>query len=233
VRNTFSTLAIVFLALVAGASSAHGDRTRVDWERGLLIGRGIAVGDLRSPSRQLARVKAERQAKDQCRKLLLKSVSGMPWAEVGKGGEASQHDSLVSAVFELHTDYGTDGSVVVEMALPLDALRALAYGPDALEPDPSDGPSALLIDARASGVKPALGYLLRGQSGDYRGPTLFFTSEKDARKHAGVGKEAPLLVAKAGSKQDRKGGAILVETDAFQKLTASRPLIAIIWRDQK
>ena len=157
----------------------------------------------------------------------------MPWAEVGKGSAGAQDASLESAVFELNTDYGTDGSVVVEMALPLDALRALAYGPDALQTTPIDGPSALLIDARASGVKPALGYLLRGPSGEYRGPTLFFTSEKDARKHAGVGKQAPLLLAKAGTKQDRKGGAILVETDAFQKMIASRPLIAIIWREQK
>ncbi len=225
--------ATIMLLLVAGLSSANSERTRVDWQRGLLIGRGIAVGDLRSPTRQLARVKAERQAKAQCRQLLIAKVSGMPWAEAGKKLEEAMQADLGDSVFQLTTDYGTDGSVVVEMALPLDVLRAQVYGPDGLRTTAGGGPNAIVIDARALGIKPALGYLLSDGSSDYRGPTLFFTSEKDARKHVGIGKAAPLLVARSGSKMDRKRGAIVLKAETLQSLIASRPLIAVIWRDDK
>lgn len=211
-------------------SSARAERTQVDWQRGLLVARGIAVGDLRSPSRQLARVKAERQAKAQCRALLLKAVGAVRWVQEDKRPKAERTATLDPSIFALQTDYGTDGSVVVKMALPLDAMRALVYGPDSIEASSLEGPAALIIDARALGVKPALGFQLSDGGAEYRGPTLFFTSEKEARARSGIGKDAPLLVAKSGA-SDR--GTILLKAGALDSVLAARPLVAILWKSGK
>jgi hypothetical protein len=181
----------------------------------------------------LARVKAHRQAQAQCRQLLIAGASALRWADGAKSVDTELASGLEASIFDLATDYGTDGSVVVEMALPLDALRAQVYGPDALQSAATKGPAALIIDARKIGVKPALGYLLTDRSADYRGPTLFFTSEEEARKHLGVGKDAPLLAAVAGSKVDRKRGAIVLNIDELPTLLAAQPLVAILWTEAK
>lgn len=224
--------ALVALLMCFVPATAAAERTRVDWQRGLLIARGIAVGDLRSPSRQLARVKAERQAKERCRKLLLATVgsigtaSGKKTAVAARGADTLL--SLADSILPLHTDYGTDGSVVVEMALPLDALRALLHGPDPLQSETLEGPTALLIDVRSLRVKPALGYLLDDGTDRYRGPTLFFTDEKAARADRRIGKRAALLLPKKSS-----AGVLRLEPGALQSLLAARPLVAILWKEGK
>jgi hypothetical protein len=89
------------------------------------------------------------------------------------------------------------------------------------------------VDARSLGLKPALGYLLSDGTATYGGPTLFFESEAKARLHAGIGKDAPLLVARASSAKDRKLGVIQMESGALKALLASQPLVAILWKAGK
>lgn len=204
---------------------------RVDWQRGLLIARGIGVGDLRSPSRKLARVKAERQAKTRCKKALLAEVGSIRSAAGKKASalaKAEELQGLADSILPLTTDYGTDGSVVVEMGLPLDALRTLLHGPDPLQSEVLEGPSLIVIDARALPVKPALGYSLDDGNQNYRGPTLFFNSEKAARAASKGGKTAPLIVAKG-----RSSGSLRLPPKALESLLAARPLVAILWAESK
>ncbi len=236
IGRAFSRAASVLIALLLVPASALADKPRVDWERGLFIGRGIAVGDLRSPSRQLARVKAERQAKAKGRALLLDSLGDLPWASgtafQQKVKEEGSAELLTDSVISLHTDLGTDGSVVIEMALPLDALRALVYGSDSIAPKRAEGPSAIVIDARSLTLKPAIGYQLSDGTSEYRGPTLFYTSEAAARAHKGVGAAAPLVLGKPPAK-GAVGGTISVQAGALVSLVAGRPLVVILWKGKK
>jgi hypothetical protein len=176
-------------------------------------------------------VKAERQAKARCRDALLAEVGNIRTAGGKKTAALAKAEALQSlsdAILPLDIDYATDGSVVVEMALPLDALRALLHGPDLLQSEVAEGPAALVIDARALAVKPALGYGVSDGSQSYRGPALFYTSEKDARANPQVGKKAPLIVAKG-----RKAASIELPPKALQSLLAARPLVAILWAKGK
>ena len=229
-----SGLALSLVLLVVPTNS-RSERTRIDWQRGLFIGRGIAVGDLRSPSRELARIKAERQAKAQGRALVLEHIGDLPWASAKAGVEKAiaSAEALADAVFRLHSDVGTDGSVVMDMALPLDALRSLVFGPDPILESDEEGPSGIVIDARGFALTPALGYELSDGSARYRGPTLFFTSEAEAREHAAIGKGAPILVAQRPKAKARSAGMILLPSGALKSLLAARPLVAILWKSRK
>jgi hypothetical protein len=226
----------LFLVLSIAPTTSQGERTRIDWQRGLFIGRGIAVGDLRSPSRELARVKAQRQAKAQARALLLERIGELPWA-TGKSGTDKQKalasaEALADAVFRLGSDVGTDGSVVIEMALPLDALRSLVFGPDPIVASQAAGPSGIVIDARGLALTPALGFELSDGAERYRGPTLFFTSEAEARAHAAIGSGATVVVAQR-SNAKKSAGTILLPSGALKSLLAARPLVAILWKSKK
>jgi len=220
------SLGPLLVVLCLGLASANAE-TEVNWQRGLVIAKGAAVGDLRSPSRQLARVKAERQAKRRCKAILLESLSSIRRASGKKIGSQKQEalDGLAALIFPLTTDYGTDGSVVVQMALPLDALRAQLFAPDQPIAKESPGPAALIIDARSLSMSPGVGTVLGDGKTKYRGPTLFFRSEEEARADPRVGKEAILLSAK------RKRGEVLVlEPNALAEELAARPLVAILWK---
>jgi hypothetical protein len=177
-------------------------------------------------------VKAERQARKRCRAALLAEVGKIRIAGGKKVtalvGEANPVQSLADSILPLKTDYGTDGSVVAEMALPLDAVRALVFGPDPLQSESLEGPTLLLVDARALPVKPALGYSLNDGSESYRGPTRFYGSEKAARADPRIGKNAALIVAKGLSK-----GSLRLAPKALESLLAARPLVAILWAEDK
>src|SRR5687767_10233649 len=100
-RSQSPALAALLLALVAGPAAAgppgRGDEARsgeagavvmalgpdarVDWTRGLLVATGAAAGDLRAPSPEVARVKAERQARDAARTRLRRAARDLHLAD--------------------------------------------------------------------------------------------------------------------------------------------------------
>lgn len=229
-KGKVSAALLVWLWLFSPALS-HAEAPRLDWSRGLLIGTGISVGDLRSPTRQLARVKAERQAKTRCRASLMQGLAQIPGAKgqkvktvLGKRYQKVIH-SLSEVVFPLDTDYSSDGSVVVTMALPLDALRSALYGADALESD-LPGPQVLLVDARKSSLKPRVGVSISDGEASYQGPTLFFRDAKAAQaKWLGDGEG---ILANRFS-----AGVLRVAPGTLKGKIQSRPLVLILYTEAK
>ncbi len=201
-------------------SRAHAQETHVDWQRGLLLARAAVPGDLSSPSREMARVKAERQARERCRSKLLAAQAKLPLAG-GLRRTAIEDDSWPLATTAI--DYGMDGSVVVEMALPLDALRTIFAGPDAPTALGNTGPQALIIDARKHKLSPAIGFSISDDKTEYRGPTLFFVDEESARNDARIGKGATILAANA-----LHAGVLRVPEGALAELLQARPLVIIL-----
>ena len=225
-----TTLAFVCLVLgtVSGpvlnipSAQAEGKAQagKVDWSRGLLIAKGAASGDLRSPNREMARVKAERQARKRCQATLLSQAPRL--AKAG-GGDFQDKSAAIgdSLMLTLHTDFGTDGSVVVTMAFPVDRMRAAAFAPDEVV-RATAAANPIVIDARKLLLKPAVGYLLSDGKESYRGPTLFFRDLKEARSSLKLGDEAALMA------RSLKAGTLRIP-DHSLKNNAGLPLVVILW----
>ncbi|HUS64664.1 MAG TPA: hypothetical protein VMZ28_08995 [Kofleriaceae bacterium] len=104
----------LLLALVAvGQTGASFDAAEH-----ALVARGAAAADLRAPSAQVARVKAERQARGQAEKRLLAALKQLGW----KPGADAQADKLLETVTVSDERYGSDGSVELKLTLSTKAL---------------------------------------------------------------------------------------------------------------
>ncbi len=216
----FRVVGSILIALCMGASTASA-RPQVDWERGLLVATAAAPADLRSPTTQLARVKAERIAIKRCSALLRKAASSLPMAS-GKTAGASLGETLVSAeigLIPLKTDQGSDGSVVVTMALPIDRLRTLHVGAD--RPAKAAQATPILVDARSLKIAPTIGVGVEVEGAVYHGPVLFFRDETSAR--ALLGNAVHAVRAKSA-----KLGVLRLK-DGFKADTSGVPLVVVLY----
>ncbi len=193
------TAALLLVAAPASAGpraghviEARGDVT-IDWSLGVARARGASAGDLRAPSAAVARVGAERTARATARELLGHTAAALTLAD-GRTVEDATKDSAAAARLDavlgethlFHADYGTDGSVVVSEQLPLEAVRLAVVGAPA-PPADTDGPTAVLIDARKALDGPILGLTLESGGERYAGPTIFYRATADARSDARLG----------------------------------------------
>ncbi len=173
-----------------------GARGRVDWTRGLLIATGAASGDLRAPSPGVARVAAERAAREAARAQLAKRAAKLVLASGKRVSAVAGADKVVArrlahAVkrsLDLSVDYSSDGSVVLTSGLPLEAIRLAVEGA-AHPPARADSasPTAVIVDATGVLAKPVLGLELAVGKQRYAGPTVFYRGEKAAARDPRVG----------------------------------------------
>ncbi|HWM88870.1 MAG TPA: hypothetical protein VNO33_23625 [Kofleriaceae bacterium] len=204
-----------------------GPGARVDWTRGVLVATGAAAGDLRAPSSELARVKAERQARDAARARLRRLARDLPLAAGGKlgsklEGEAGERlDRALAAVIDERIDHASDGSVVLAAVLPLEAARAAVFG--AGEPSTGErGPTAVLVDAGRHLKRPVLNLALAAGGEKYAGPTVF-ASRAEAIDEKRLGAR-PMRVRASGF----KGGALQIGKDAGSQLADARAAGALV-----
>lgn len=209
-------LALV-LAGPASAESVRQDRDAgvIDWTRGLVIASGAAAADLRARSPAVARAGAERRARRQAEQKLERIAETVPLAgggEVGAAlddldeGDAAEILSRAAArAIDVDVDYGSDGSVVVRLGLPLEALRSAVAGPGAA-PAGRDSPSGVIVRARDTLDEPALGLKLVAGDERYAPPVVF--TRRAAAGDARLGDD--YLEAQATA---RRGAAIEVDLD--------------------
>jgi hypothetical protein len=217
----------------------------IDWTRGLVIAVGAAPGDIRAPSPDLARVGAERRARAQARERLLAAARALrvidPKDRPGDElvGEHADADAAVAErlaaaaarALDLSVDYGSDGSVVLTVGLPLEAVRQAvrpAAARDALAPSwppAAPAPTAVIVDARGVLDAPVLGLGLVAGAHDYAGPTVF---------HGGAG--AAAADARRGPRPVRtratalRDGRLVVDLPAADLAAAhaARALVIVI-----
>ncbi len=218
------------LGLVVVLASDVSADAKVDWQRGLLIASCAAPADLRAPNPDLARVKAERVAKKRCADVLRSAASQLPVVS-GKSVERVLGEPLSEqdiATMMLDADQGSDGSVVVRMALGIDAVRALLYKADRpLKEAPALAPP-LIIDARSLKVTPALGYAVGDGNTTYRGPTLFFLDEASARADTRVGEVASIITPKNVS-----AGTFVLDDAKLRAMQSTRSLLVILYSEAR
>jgi len=178
------------------------ERGSVDWTRGVVLAVGAAAADLQAPSPTVARIRAERVARQRARAGLAEHARALPYAgadtadTVGlrlDSDEAARgrFQRAVERALDEDVAYGSDGSVVVTLALPVEAVRVAVVGPGA--PPTGDGPTAVVVDARGVLMQPAVGVRV----GDYGGPVVFHRNGKAAGRDARAGSQIVRVKANA------------------------------------
>src|SRR5438046_9053128 len=102
-------MGIAFFVFVAVAGAQY------DAEAHLLKARGAAAADVRAPSAAIARVKAERQARERAEKKLAAALKEL--------GYKKSADEILKKAEIADEQYGSDGSV--ELLLKLDTTGVL------------------------------------------------------------------------------------------------------------
>jgi hypothetical protein len=232
------SLSLLLVAWVAGA--AHGkpvvtklpERARVDWTRGVLIAGGLASADLHAPTPDVARVRSERQARGRARKALAERAGALPMAGGGTVAERvagndvarARLERAVERALDEDVDYASDGSVTVELALPIEAIRAAVNGPAA--PAAAAAPATVIVRAGGELKQPEIGVKLRSGDDEYEGPVVYQRSVKAARAddRAGDVSGAPPLELTAKS---FAGGELFVDGEGAEWM-AAQPLVIVV-----
>jgi hypothetical protein len=208
-----AVLAVTSTVAAAAPVTTQVDGAAVDWTRGLIEVRAGAAADLRAPSAAIARVKAERQARERASAALARAAAALPRAA---GVATPDAAALAGEVIALAVRYGSDGSVIVEMGLPLEAVRRAVAGPSrAARSD--GGPTALIVDARGTALRPAVGYRVAAGSERYAAPMVFFRDRDALAADPRVGARARRVSARS-----LEGGAIALEEMAAPLLAEAR-----------
>jgi len=233
-RRHWAPLAAIALLSAAATSAraapvvqALGDRGSVDWTRGVILAEGAASADLQAPRPDIARIRAERVARERAAVKLDEQARGLPVAAGGTVGERleaddaalQRFDRVVARALDESVDYGSDGSVVVVLALPVEAVRGALVGPSAAPAEQTA--TALLIVATSAMKNPEIGVGIRGKDGEYSGATVFYRDKRAAAKDSRLGE---LTIKRAATGRD--GAFLVVEADL--QLGASQPLVVVV-----
>jgi len=196
----------------AGPVTTAAKGAVVDWTAGLVRAEVTIPADRHAPSPAVARGGARRKAEERARARLAAAAKALPWAAggtvgeqlKGKDGQAAL-DGAVAAAIVLGADYFTDGSVRVELGLPIEAVRVAIAGPRRVEPGsaPDPGPTAIVVDATRLDVGPAVGLGLQSGGASAVGPVVFAHERPDAEQLGP--RPADVKAAR------RKGGALVVD----------------------
>lgn len=200
------------------------DRAAVDWTRGLVVATGAGTADVRAPSPDIARLGAERAARERAGQRLVAHARALPTADGRTVGERVDADADAAARFArvaaepitLGVELESDGSATVELALPLESIR-LALAPGAVVAGAvGEAPTAIVVDARSVVRAPVVGLTVGG----YAGPVVYYRAVKDAGSDARLG--ARPVRAKATSVD---GGDVAV---AGELDVTGRPLLVVV-----
>jgi hypothetical protein len=216
----------LIVAVLAIAAPARAD---TDWARGVITTSAVGTADRRAPSPAVARVGALREAEARAAASLLEQARALPRASGGTVGEAADADPAVAAALaaalavplELATDRQPDGSVRIERALPIEAVRQAMSGPEPVAGVAPEGAvTAIVVDARNLKVTPAVGIGVSDGTETLELPVLF---RGKAPKLDGAVK------AKAGK---YSGGALVIDKLDLAALRTPGVLLIVVIREK-
>ncbi|HTJ43098.1 MAG TPA: hypothetical protein VL463_13430 [Kofleriaceae bacterium] len=158
--------ALAIVALMGGAVTQTIKGATVDWSEGTITARGVGPADRHAPAPAVARDAAKVRAIDAAKAVLTASAKALPGVhDLKDDAIARVIDRAVIATMDL----GTDGSVTLELRIPIEAVRVAMSG--ARDAAPSHDPPAqtVIVDATHLKLKPQVGLAIGG----WTGPTLF------------------------------------------------------------
>ncbi len=202
-------------------------RGSVNWTRGVILAEGAASADLQAPRARIARVRAERIARERATAKLAEQARALPVAAGGTVGERLDADEVarrrfdraVARALDERVDYDSDGSVNVVLALPVEAVRSAVHGPSAAPEE--DEPTALLIVATSVMKRPEVGVGIRGRDGEYSGATVFYRDKRAAAKDPRLGE-----VVARHTATERDGAFLVVNADLA--VGKAQPVVVVV-----
>jgi hypothetical protein len=209
------------------------DRALVDWTAGLVTARGASAADLQTPDPTVARIRAERIARNRARVELARAARSLRLASGGSVEDRAARDRdvggrldrAVEAAADHHVEYGSDGSVEVSVALPIETVRQAVDG--VAGPPELAGPkvSAVVVDAGRALAGPRLGVALRVGDQRYAGPSVYYRGTTPAMTDARLGAHVQRVRATA-----LEEGDLVVAPGDIAAWRQARPLIVIALR---
>jgi hypothetical protein len=159
------------VAVLAPAKAAGAD-----WKDGMLRATGAGAPDLKASNLAQARLGAERSAKENAVRHLLRQLEAVPLRADQSVGQALAQEGMRGRVEEVlrgfkisSKRYYSDGGVELDVEVPLPALAAVLVPPAATAiPVNKQGPktyTGLVVDARGLGAKPVLAPVLLDGAG--------------------------------------------------------------------
>lgn len=150
---------VIIVAVLA--TSAQAD---VDWATGMVEGRGVGVANRAAPNPATARGPARRAAEDAARVRLREQVSALPVAGGGTVGTQAKDKAVMARVeqaiadaIEVSAEPETDGSWIVKLAVPTEAIRQALAGPRGFDiATDDDGPAVVIVEGATA--TPAVGW---------------------------------------------------------------------------
>jgi hypothetical protein len=160
-----AAVAGIGLAALAGAAAADPLIERrgpvaIDWGRGVITARGVGPADRHAPAPAVARDAARLRAEDAAHAALAAAARAL--APAGRADLAARLDRAVARATVEAIDLGTDGSVTLTAAVPLEAVRVAAAGARRPAADGEPPAPTVVIDARKRGLAPRLGLRITG-----------------------------------------------------------------------
>lgn len=181
------------------------DRATIDWTLGIIVATGEAAADIRAPSPGIARVKAERQAREKAHERLKRMVQTVPvgsrtvaWHERADKRVTERVQKAIADANDESIDYSSDGSVVLTAQISLERLRHAVRKttpPANISPPPDDTTSAVIIDASAVLDTPILDLRIETGTGRLSGRTVFHHSMTRARADKRAGERVLTVTA--------------------------------------
>jgi hypothetical protein len=101
----------------------------IDWDAGTVEAGGRAAADLRAPTAEVARIKAERTAKERAREQIKKALLDLPKSRWPDRPAAALLDPALAGAETVKLDYGSSGSVYLRLRLSLSALPTAPLPP--------------------------------------------------------------------------------------------------------
>lgn len=131
---------------------------------------GVGLADRQAPNPAVARGPARRKAEDAARRALNAAVKALPVAgggtvgdKVGDAAIARRIDRAIAAALATSATPETDGSWVVTLAVPLEAVRQALEGPRVLgKTGDAEGPAVIVVEGAKT--TPAIGTTIGGAS---------------------------------------------------------------------
>ncbi len=118
----------------------------------MITARGVGPADRHAPVPAVARDAARLRAEDAAHAALAAAAR-----QLAPTADAAAIERAVARARVEAIDLGTDGSVALTAALPLEAVRVASAGPRRVGADGEPAAPTVVIDARARTLAPALG----------------------------------------------------------------------------
>lgn len=174
-------IAVFMACMVAGQTFAEN----VDWAKGTIEVTVSAHGSRQAPSPRLARLSSESRARLKARAQFKKAIKKLPlskkrsWKKLSKTQKA-RLESILNNPITKRVGHHSDGSITLQLVLPLEKLRTLWDG--FTEPQSVFNADGLFVDARHLKAKPVLDVTIQAGNVTLSGTTLWIDEKTTPTK---------------------------------------------------